>query len=199
MSDLHTQVLAAFLREGVKADDLPDSDPLKAKAQELGTAFTEAVDYLRRSFRNERIQKLAALAWPIIEHRIVQVALGPNVPSLSMGVLGNEANQRAYIFAPHAWLEEAKADPILQMGAVVFVISQAVDYHNQRLVRDQEGTVKRARAHEAEYLLTVDRLYPEHAPFNQYQQELLKALPEGLNTPTIKGLLYTPRQFEAPS
>src|SRR5574338_1648315 len=148
MSDLHAQVRAAFMGEGQKAENLPEGDPKKLKAQAMGDAFTQGVGYLKTDFPNDSIRKLMALVWDIVGHKITPVAVGPDVQSVSLAAFGNPGLPQAAVFLPHNWLNEIEVDPVLQMVALVFVGSQIVDFYNRKLLGESGESIKRARAHE---------------------------------------------------
>lgn len=189
------------MRPGTHIDKLPDDDPKKRVGQLIGETVTSGVDFLRSVFPNEAVQKLMKLVWDIIGHKITPIALGPQVPSISLAVFGSPALPQAAIFLPHNWLDDVKADPVLQMGALVFVGSQALDFYNQKVGRaPAQGpeSVRRARAYEAEYLLTVKKMGPQ-TKFNDYQKKVLDDFPEGILTPAIRDLLYQSREFVPPA
>jgi hypothetical protein len=102
---------------------------------------------------------------------------------------------------PHEWLDQISQDPLLQMGAIVFVGSQIVDFHNERIGVSPEQaaiSIKRARAYEAEYLLTL-RKVSSTVTLNDYQHRVLQEYPSGLMTPSVAldRLLYTPKPVAA--
>lgn len=198
---LQAQVLGAFFGESVRAEKLPAGDPLRVNGQKMSDAFTNGVAFLLTSFPNNHIQSLMKLVWDVVGHRIAPVALGPQVPSLSLAA---RLDGDAIIFMPHNWLEMIAKDPVEQMGALVFVGSQAVDFYNGRLLTSKEtaqedhtNTIKRARAYEAEYLKTVKGGFPDWK-FTPYQQKVLGEYPEGISTPTVASLLYLWKPFVAP-
>jgi hypothetical protein len=196
--DLHAQVTSVFLDGGTNVDKLPDSDPKKAKGQAMGDFFTQGVGYLKTDFPNDTIRKLMSLVWDIVGSKITPIAMGPDVQSVSIAVFGNPVLPQAAVFLPHNWLDELKRDPVLQMGALVFVGSQIVDFYNRRLMDQAEQSIKRARAHEAEFLLTSKRHVP-HLVFNDYQKKVLEDFPEGVSTLAVLDLLYTSKEFVPPA
>jgi hypothetical protein len=91
-----------------------------------------------------------------------------------------------------------KDNPVLQMGAVVFVGSQAVDYYNGKLTYEaHKNVLSRAYAYEAEYLLTI--LTMGCQTMTEYQKGVLKRFGEGLRSKEVRPLLYTSKPFVAPS
>ena len=196
--DLRTEILSAFFAEGKRVDKLAADDPVRVKGVEIGEMFTSGVAFLANLFPNASIRKLMGLVWNIVGHRITPVALGPEVPSLSLAVMGSKLAAQAIILTPHNWIDMVKADPLLQMGALVYVGSQAVDFYNGKTVEDPKTTVLRSKAFEAEFLLTLNNVIP-NLVFDTYQQSVVDEMPLGLSTPSVLPLLYTSKPFVAPS
>lgn len=196
--DLHAQVASVFMNGGTPAEKLPDGDPKKLKAQAMGDSFTLGVGYLKTTFPNAALQKLMALVWDIMGNKLIPVAMGPDVQSVSIAVFGNPILPQAAVFLPHHWLDDLKRDPVLQMGAIVFVGSQIMDFYNRRLITEAEQSIKRARAYEAEFLLTSRRQSP-HLVLNDYQQRILNDYPEGLSSPGVQDMLYVSKPFVPPA
>lgn len=190
------EYLGELLDSGVHVKDLPEGDPLRAKGEEFGDRFTEGVAFLKR-FPNENIARLMSLVWDIVGHRVVPVALGPGVVSLTFGALKKGPKVDGIIFVPPKWNELLQRDPVFQVGALVFVGSQVVDFYNERLY---EGVIMqiRARAYEAEYLREIQRMSPKYA-LNEYQEELLRQFPDGLLSGRSRPHIYTSKAFVAPS
>src|SRR5262249_18302332 len=93
---------------------------------------------------------------------------------VSFGVAQRLGHQEALVFVPKDWPAMAAANPLLQLGAVVFVGSQAVDFATARIGRDSSTKIKdRAQAYEAEYL----RSFGLEAELDAYQKDLLKRWP----------------------
>ncbi len=199
--DVLAQVFAAFAQEGQNVETMPKDDPLRIAGERMGNMFTEGV-LLLRGFPNQAIQDLAMMVWDIVGNRVVLTALGPAVPSLSLAAIKmrDTGETKGIIFVPHNWPTMVREDPVYQLGALVFVGSQAVDYYNERLTtpKEAEAAKKRARAHEAEYLLAIRGISPE-IPFNEWQRSVLYEYPQGLKTPSIVPLLYKSKPFVKPS
>ncbi len=193
-TNLHAEVVSAFIQKGANVEDLPDGDPKKVLGRNVGDTFTQGVGFLKTSFPNDAIRQLMALFWDLVGNKITPVALGPNVATLSLAVFAEADNiPRAIILPPHHWLDLVKQDPCLQMGALVFVASQARDFYNQRCIGQYEATIKRARGYEAEFLHTIAR----HSPivFSEYQRKTMEEYPNGLLTMSLKDLLYKSKPF----
>lgn len=201
MPDTTNALIAAFFAsEGKNVKDLPDSDPLKNKGIRMGNTFTDGVHFLKSTFPSPTIRTLMGHVWNIVGHKVIPVTLGPNVTGVSLAAIRKEGIVQTVIFLPHNWLEDVKRDPVFQMGALVFVGSQAVDVYNGKVTeqRESEQTVLRARAHEAEYILHIQRMAPL-VQLNDYQKDVLAAFPLGLLSPAAETLLYSPRPFTPPS
>lgn len=198
--NLKAQVLAAFTHGGQREEDLSEDDPRRQAGRRIGVAFTEAVAFLRTSFPNPAIRALMAMVWEIVGSKIVPFALGPAVETLSMASANRAGLPSTIILAPHNWMEQIQQDAVLQMGAVVFVGAQAVDSYNGKLQSRAsfEDCIKRARAYEAEFLLTLSA-HGLTTSFNDYQKKVLEDFPKGLRTDTIVPLLYTPKPFVPPA
>lgn len=187
---LETQILS-FL-QAVHIQDLPETDSVRHEAQEAGRVFSAGVDFLSKLFPNPAVNRLMKATWDVVGQKIVPVCFGLKVRTLSF-ILESPATQ-PFIATPPTWTKMAHQDPITQLGAQVFVGSQAVDYANDRLQDpcDRERVLLRARAYEAEYLMTVRGLTPAWEP-NSYQEGLFKDFPEGLATPKARSVLYSIR------
>jgi len=187
------EMLSAFMHGGERIEKMSKDDPKRVKGETLGARFTEGVGMLRR-FPNPQIRALADMVWQVVGHRIVPIALGPSVPSLTFGAMGSAARPDGIIFVPHEWEAMIKENAVYQLGALVFVGSQAVDYYNGRVGYEPEAMMKRARANEAEYLVTIRETVPDYT-FNDWQNQMLTEFPEGLRSERIKKHLYTHKAF----
>lgn len=192
-------MLAAFQEgAGQKAEDMPEGDPLRVRGERAAAYFTDGVGLLKTYYPNESIRDLMAMTWDIVGHRIVSTAIGPAVPSLTLAVAGNPVAPHAMIFIPHNWVAMIDENPTYQLGALVFVGSQAVDFYNSRILRESEAAKKRARAYEAEYLITLRDAGPSR-PLNEWQEGLLRDFPVGLRTESVVPLLYRHKPFTPPA
>lgn len=170
---------ARAVAEGGNVDDLPPSR-FKDEAIELGEMITSAVDFLRSTFPNKDIQRLMGLAWDAIGQGITPASLGP-VETASFVVVSGPTGPKATIMFPEGWVDLLHSDRLMQMGAIVFTGSQAVDFRNSRLIGEQKDVRKRALAFEAEYLLTSLEVSPT-ARLNDYQRKVLADFPLGLGS-----------------
>ena len=192
------EILAAFASEGVRAEKLPTDDPVRVKGERGAAYFTEGVALLKTDYPNPAIRELMTMVWSIVGHRIVPVALGPEVPSLTLAAAGNRLTPQAIIFMPHHWVDMIHENPLYQLGALVFVGSQAVDYYNRRFMNEPEAVEARAKAYEAELLVTLQKAGAD-LKLNEWQQRELRNYPDGIRSESIKPLLYKHRAFIPPA
>jgi hypothetical protein len=197
--DFVAEVASAFFTDGVRLNKLDKETDEFKKAKAMETAFTAGVAFLRDLYPNERIRKLATLVWDIVGGHRVPVVLGPKVPTMSLCMIGTKdpktqemTGMRAVIMLPHHWMDLVEANPLLQMGAIVFVGSQAIDFVHGRT---QHGVLDRARGYEAEYLKTLREKVPAWQP-TDYQTGILKDYAEGIDTAKVKALLYETHPIE---
>lgn len=160
-----------------------------SKEQEVAGLFNGCLNFLQGKFPNPSVNRLAAVLRDIVEHKIVPVTWGRNVRALSFVIDREQDMPHAMIVPPLEWTRDLGRDPLTELGAVVFVGCNAVDYANERFREDPENTRTRALAYEAEYLKTVRSLSPGWEP-GQYHLRILEEYPEGLATPKARKVLY---------
>lgn len=185
---LETQILN-FLQAIREAKELTQDNPDYTQAKEVEALFTGGVDFLRSVFPNPVIRRLASVVYEAVGQKITPVCWGLAVRSLSFLVVGPRSAPQAMIHAPQKWADMVRKDPIMQLGALVFVGSQAVDYANDRFLTDQTNVKLRASAYEAEFLNTVRSLTPNWEPCD-YQTSVLQEFPDGLATPKAQKITY---------
>ena len=189
----------SIFKELIETMDLAsarDKNIQEQKGKAAGEAVTNFVYILKTSFPNKDINEMMSLVWDLFGHNIVPVAVTPTVKSASFLLIGDNKACRGIVLLPWNWSEIILENPIEQIGALVFVGSQACDYYNGKLYSqiNSKDTLARARAYEAEYLLTVKNDLPEYR-FSEYQQEIIDKFPQGINSSEIMPLLYTSRKF----
>lgn len=150
--DLSALVVSWF-RDAKHVEELPPDDPELASLKRRGDAFTNGVELLRSVFPNPHINKLMGMVWDLVGHKIVPVASGAPVAVLSVAVVRERDTGQlvARIFMPDNWIAMIDSNPFYQLGALVFVGSQAVDFYNDKITSQEsyKDTVTRAQAHEA--------------------------------------------------
>lgn len=192
---LFDQILASFGSSQVNINDLPADDPTVKIGKECETMFTDGVNVLRSVVPNDRIRALGRMTWDLVGNKQVLTAIGPDVPSLGFTVMKAKEMHQAIILMPKTWPKMVTDDPFMQLGAILFVGAQAVDFYNDRLFGDP-GARRRWHAYEAELLRTLVELLPNWQP-NAYQREALARFPEGLDSkdvPLYPFKPYTPAQ-----
>lgn len=193
-SPLLAQILGAFSAKQTNVADLPEDDPIAKIGRVCEGLFTGGVDVLRSLVPNDRIRAIARIVWDLVGHKRVLVALGPDVPTLSFTATRHGDVIQGFVVIPKHWPQMTKDDPFMQLGAILFVGSQVVDFYNDRLF-DDPAAQARWQAHEAELLLTLARTLPSWKP-NDYQRQILEKFPSGLDTPGV--VLYPVRPFDPP-
>lgn len=162
--------------------------------QVVAGLFSASVDFLRSQFPNPAIQRLLRFNWEVYHYGVVSVRVDRMVSAPSFVLSGVKGAPQALTILPLQWVRMFGRDPIKQMGLVVFIASQSVDYFHERVFTEAEKVVERARAHEAEYLLTIQHLAPAWEP-DRYQRSILGDYPEGLASARAQPLLYSLKPF----
>lgn len=189
---LFEEILAAFGGKQVSVADLPADDPDAKIAKTCESMFTGGVDVLRSIVDNDRIRALARIVWDLVGHKQVLVAIGPDIPSLSFTMMKYKGLHQGLVLIPKDWPQKVETDPFMQLGAILFVGAQVVDFYNDRIIRDP-GARARWQAYEAELLHTLDRILVSWTP-NEYQCTVMKKYPSGLDSPGVD--LYPFKSYE---
>ena len=187
---LFEQILATFGASQVNINDLPEDDPTAKLGKECEALFTSGVETLRSIVPNERVRALGRMIWDLVGNKQVLTAIGPDVPSLGFAVMKAKEMHQAIILMPKTWPQMVVDDPFMQLGAILFVGAQAVDFYNDRLLGDPNAR-RRWRAYEAELLRTLEGLLPSWQP-NAYQREAIERFPDGLDTKDVVLYPYKP-------
>ena len=157
-----------------------NSDDYK-KNKIIETEFTKLVDVMRDydHLPHHEVNKLMTLFWRLVGNRITPVALTESVPTIGFFC---EIHKRHFVprsvglvFVPSNWHQLLMANPLKQMGAMVFVASQAKDYWNHRFLppNDREEVTSRAHSNEAELLHYFSRTVPDFKP-DAYQKHVME-------------------------
>lgn len=187
------EILKVFAAEKVNLKDVPEDDPIAAIGRKCEALFTGGVDALRSIIPNERIRALARVVWDLVGHKRVLVVLGTEVPTLSFTVMRYGGVDQGIVMLPRNWPQMSVEDPFMQLGAILFVGAQVVDFYNDRLVGNRAARF-RWGAYEAELLFTLAQILPGWKP-NEYQLEVMARYPEGLDTKGVE--LYTVPPYES--
>lgn len=175
--------VAAFGDTQVNVADLPEDDPNAKLGKTCESLFTDGVAALRSIVPNDRIRALGRVIWDLVGGKQVLVAIGPDVPSLSFTVMQDNDLHQAIILIPKGWPKMVADDPFMQLGAILFVGAQVVDFYNDRLF-DDKGARRRWHAYEAELLRTLKTSLPRWKP-NEYQCKILARFPDGLDAKDV--------------
>lgn len=189
-SDPYATILSVLRAPKIDLRDVPFDDPIAVLGKTCETLFTNGVDVLRSLVPNERVRALSRVIWDLVEHKQVLVVLGSDVRALAFVVQLHRGVQQGFVLIPQAWPEMVVADPFMQLGAILFVGTQVVDFYNDRLIGDP-GAEPRWLAYEAEFLRTLGTWLPEWSP-NAYQREALAKYPDGINTAGVELYAYKP-------
>ena len=191
---LFEEIVASFGGTQVNVADLPKDDPIAKLGKTCESLFTGGVDVLRSIIPNDRIRDLGRVVWDLVGHKQVLVAIGPDVPSLAFTVMQIKELHQAIVMIPKQWPQMVEDDPFMQLGAILFVGAQVVDFYNDRLF-DDSGARRRWHAYEAELLRTLKTSLPSWQP-NEYQREVLDRCPDGLDGKDV--VLYPYKPYEPP-
>lgn len=175
------EILSAFSQTThLNLNDIDKDTQLAKIGQQCQDLFTSGVVLLIKS-ESPEIRSLMTDVWNIYHHRHVLMAIGPNVPSLSISVVQNKNGiVQALTFAPYAWPQMVKQDPSMELGAILSIGSQVVDYYNEKLLSKEDSRISKERAlsYEAEYLRLIKR---DGVALNQYQEDVLVKYPNGFD------------------
>lgn len=163
---------------------------------EVETLFLAGLDFLRQQFPNPSIVRLATVARDVLGFGLTPICVSLPVKSLTFLVAGASDALEAKIVVPKSWSRLICRDPITQLGALVFVCSQTVDFYHDRLTIDPSNIRLRAHAYEAEYLNTVQQLSPTWE-LTDYHIQVMAEYPDGLATPKANRVIYGRPSFIA--
>lgn len=180
-------IVSAMTNPAIGVGEVENQD-FAEKADRMQRTFTTGVHFLRAIFPSPTVNDLMAYVWDVVGKKHVPCGVGPEVPTITIASIVSKTNgMRNMILIPHDWLEKVEQNCVYQLGAMVFVGSQATDLFNERLGDVASGDlVRRARAYESEFLHTVQKTVPEFVP-NDYQKSVMSDFPNGLP----RDLVYT--------
>lgn len=185
------EIRAAFKNQRT-LEDLDKDSPLAKIGRDCQELFTSGVAILCKSV--PVISNLMLDVWEIFNYQHVVMAIGPNVPALAISVVQDSNGMiQALTFATYSWPQMAKEDPSMELGAIVYVGSQVVDYYNNKLLSQEDNIISKQRAlsYEAEYLLLLKR---DGMFLNEYQEDVIAQYPNGFD----QSLSYVRRAVVAP-
>ncbi len=179
-----------FLDRADHVDGLDQMSAQARRARQIEATYTSAVAFLRDSFPNDEVRKLATQLWRSVESKKTPTAMTDVVKTVHFLALARGLLWQALVLIPENWYEMVRRDPLAQLGAVVWAGSQAVDFANHKIRESQDAdALARAGAYEAEYLLTIRRTSPHWEP-HAYQSAVIERYPEGTRTEHVRDLVY---------
>lgn len=173
------------------AKDLSPDNEFGRKALAVQDAFTELVDMLRNpeTFPDPHVNLLMALTWELVGDKVVPVACVDGIPTLGFYFEREGERQVALFTCPPDWSEQVKNTPGATISGLVWAASQCRDVYNDRF--DDNDTLKRAFAYEAQCLLTLQKMPGFEA--NDYQRKVLADYPKGVASPV--GVMYVGKPY----
>lgn len=174
-----------------KRNNLPESKDLDFRryVETITRTFDELVDFLRdpERFPNREINDATSLMWNLIGNKDIPVVLDQwGVTSLVFMVVGDEVQRYPVFIMPVDFIDQVRENPTVQLGGVAYMASQARDYYSGALNPTNSKIVnRRARAFEAEALLTIKKMALEEGvtiEWDNEQRSVLAESPLGLKS-----------------
>jgi len=197
MTKLRDQMLEKVAEIGAERVDgaFKDNPMLQQMAKMTEESLTGILFVLKEmEDLPEGTKRIACIAWDLISNLIVPVMIRPDAKSVSFIVYEPDDSLSA-ISVPIYWGLMVDQNSVEQTGALLFCVSQAIDYYNKKIKapdkltkEEKKAAEMRARAHEAEFLLwlqTKGALQP-----NEYQKKVIEEYPQGLKTESVLPVLY---------
>jgi hypothetical protein len=183
--------LKAILGKEARLADLDDEH--RSEGAEMERVFTDMVGAMKDDglLPLPPINNLMSLFWDLVGHKVVLTGMTTMVTTLSFMAERNNGKTLGVVLCPPGWTKIVAKNPIYQMGGMVFVASQARDLYNDRIT--DPNVLKRARSHEAEFLLWAGHSVSGFDPC-KYQRKVLEEFPKGLASAT--GMLYESKVFD---
>ena len=178
----------------VDGDNIPSA--IGIAATRIVEIFDRAVDDLRspQRFPNPHINKLMTLAWRGIGRRpqpLIYTVAMENIPHIHFFTERHPSGAAiSALCFPLDWPTQAKNDPYMTLGGIIWACSQAIDFSFGRF-HPHQGVKDRAIGREAEFYRTVitqTRPVQDMAgrvpnfALNEYMQKVLEMFPLGLNS-----------------
>ncbi len=165
------------------AEDKDMDRAVRARGMQAADLWTLMVAWIADPVRtpSPRINALGLLGWKLCGSNTASLSMTTMVRTPTFLVASKPPRMVGVIMVPPNFVELATADPVMQLGAAVFVNSQVRDYWNS-LVFEREKIVARAKAHEAEYLRLVRDQSEQISNGrgwtpNEYQREVMEEYP----------------------
>jgi hypothetical protein len=161
-------------------DEIGDSQ-WEDRCRKCEQLFTSGVATLRMMKILPVISDLMANVWDIYHYRHVVLGMGPNVPTLCFAIVEKNKMLQALTFAPYVWPEMIEADSSHELGSIITVGSQAVDFYNNKILSFDDSKVSKERSlsYEAEFIHMLAR---NGHTLNEYQKGVLSKYPNGFDS-----------------
>lgn len=167
---------------------LEDLDPESALAKQTHTLeglYTSLVG-ITSMHPSPCLARLGRHLWDVIHHRHSAVLMHSGVHRLSIGIVEHKTTkvQQCIVLVPPAWREMFEAEPLMQLGAVIFIGSQVVDHFNGRFACESAERIGcRSSSYEAELLKAEERRRPasDRSWLNEYHRHVLQTHPTGFD------------------
>ena len=170
------------------------NERLDIPARAIRETFTGGILLLKDRFPNRGVRDLMSLYMDLLEGHVVSVGLGPSGSTISFVVFSEKDSpdeKKGAVLLPPNWAEDFPKKPIFQLGSLVFIASQVVDFYNDRVTDD---SCCLAEAWEAEYLFEIPALIPDWIPLS-YQKVIMRDHPKGIESESVQHLRYTSKPF----
>lgn len=183
-----------MFKKATPIEDCPDPN-FKMKGLECQDLFSGMVASLKsKEFLDcPLINDLGKILWDMVSNSYCPVAISDAMKSLHfLGVGKSEdyTDTKALILMPPTWFDMAKKEPLMQLGAIVYIASHAKDYWNKKL---GEESIPRGQSLEVELIKRMIKKYGE-IPLTGYQNYILRQFPEGVIS--VLDLHYNSRPFD---
>jgi len=165
-----------------RVEDLDPEDELRLAGEAIVPIFDAGVAYLmdNKTFPNPEINQLMLLFARLVSNEVTPTGVTDAVPTLGFFCEKLRLDEKALVLIPIDFVEQFRENPIRQLGALVYIASQARDFYNGRYY-DRRQMKHRAYAFEAEFVLTMQLIDPEFVP-DEYQRQIIGHLPLGLRS-----------------
>lgn len=190
--ELMAECASMFFGGAIVDKELKANPAVHAELKEMEQRFTHAIGTFRELCPSPYVKKLGEMLWQIIEHKVVFVSVGPNVPTMTFVMVRDRDDvEQAAIVLPRHWLRMLALDPIMQAGALAWNGSKALDYYNKMPI---ESWDERGAVYESELLHVIKSEMPDHI-FSPYQASVMAKYPKGWETPEAAPLKYESKPF----
>lgn len=140
-----------------------------------------------RSIPNLSISRLMTSFLEVLNSGMISIIERP----VKAAVFTVTSLPQAYVVLPSNLAELLQSDMTTQLGTLVFIGSQAIDYVQERFLTETNSSDTRAKSYEAEFLMCARGNAAFWEP-NSYQLDLLQKFPEGVSSQEALKVLYCP-------